>query len=562
MTKQIEYKRLPFYVKEIDEDMGIVTAVVAVMGNVDRQRDIIDTGAFKKTVAERGTEIKVLDNHNADSCLDVIANSLFYREIGADQLPSEVREKYPDATGGLLASMQYLLETEKGREIFYRIKSGAIDQYSIGYDAIKAVPDTVEVDGEEINVRRLKEIRLWEVSPVVFAANPATTTVAAKGDDSQEGANMYKCVECETTKDAGGPCLECGGETHEIASDDGSVEEKAITAADRTALTSELRGLNMRDLVATHRRLHQMAAQGNMLTGFTRADMNWFHGRVEADLRRRAEADERDPPEPTPLEWGSAQSESEADGEGGEEAAHFPRRVGVIRAREESDKGKEPPQNKAVNLTERVSDITSAFYTQYPDVREPESMRVVYWMREVWDTHVIVAMRNADGQSYWVIPYTLTDESVEFVPMDQWREVELTYVPVSAAETTLASTDIDMEGKAGRVLSQANANRIVAAVTQLVTVLEAAGISIPGFDEPEEEADDDKGESRTFSLTINYGKGGAGPDEEPPTQETEPTETEEAAPETNEAGPDEEPPTSDDDIKANIEQELAELKEI
>lgn len=95
---------------------------------------------------------------------------------------------------------------------------------------------------------------------------------------------------------------------------------KAITSEDKNVIGRELRGLNMRDLVATHRRLHQMAAQGNLLTGFSRADMNWFHTQVEDDLVRRAKDDERDPPEASPLEWAAT-------------TKHFPSRIGVIAAR-------------------------------------------------------------------------------------------------------------------------------------------------------------------------------------------------------------------------------------
>lgn len=183
MGKQMEYKTNPIWLKQVDEDQGIVEAIVAVFGNIDYQGDIIEPGAFAKTIHERGFKVRVLDNHQAMSGRDVVGKIVALRELGTAGLPSAITADHPDASGGLLATVQFLMDTPEGAGIFKRIKLGAISEYSIGYDATQAEPDVVQVAGQDITVRRLKELRLWEISPVIWAANDATRTVAAKAQD-------------------------------------------------------------------------------------------------------------------------------------------------------------------------------------------------------------------------------------------------------------------------------------------------------------------------------------------------------------------------------------------
>jgi HK97 family phage prohead protease len=175
-----QYKSFPVELKAMDEETGIVEAIVAVMGNIDLGNDVIHPGAFTKTINERGHKIKVLDNHNSSSVSSVIGRPLEIREIGREDLSEDLLAAYPDATGGLYTKTQYLIDTPEGVGAFRRIAAGVVDEYSIGYDVIKADYDTVKRAGKSTEVRNLREIALWEYSPVVFAMNPATATVSAK----------------------------------------------------------------------------------------------------------------------------------------------------------------------------------------------------------------------------------------------------------------------------------------------------------------------------------------------------------------------------------------------
>lgn len=176
-TKEI--KAIPAFIKAID-DAGIVEHLVAVFGNIDEGNDVIHPGSFAKTIAERGAKIRCLDQHATDSIMRVIGKPIAMREVGRDELPPEVLARFPEATGGLLVKTQFLMNTPEGAGAFARIKAGAVDEYSIGYDALDADYSTATKDGGEITVRNLRTIKLWEYSPVIFAMNPATATLSAK----------------------------------------------------------------------------------------------------------------------------------------------------------------------------------------------------------------------------------------------------------------------------------------------------------------------------------------------------------------------------------------------
>jgi len=99
------------------------------------------------------------------------------REVGKVDLTDELRDGFPDATGGLLVVREYL-DTPRGDEVLKGIISGAISEMSFGYDPVKY---DFEEDGETgAQIRNLRECRLWDTSDVNWGMNEAT--IAAKKD--------------------------------------------------------------------------------------------------------------------------------------------------------------------------------------------------------------------------------------------------------------------------------------------------------------------------------------------------------------------------------------------
>ena len=189
MTK--ETKIFPGYVLKADEDTGIVDAYVSVMGIIDEDvpPDMIELGAFNKTIKERGpagaNKIRVLHQHRWD---EVVGKPLSLVEHGRDQLPADLLKKYPEATGGLFARTQFILDVQRAREDFALYKAGAMSEWSIGFDTMDA--DLDKTNGESF--RRIKEVRLWEYSPVTWGANQATITTNVKEVDKRDDVPLVE----------------------------------------------------------------------------------------------------------------------------------------------------------------------------------------------------------------------------------------------------------------------------------------------------------------------------------------------------------------------------------
>lgn len=175
----------PMLITKANGDTGVVDAFVSIMGNVDSYTDIIHMGAFSKTIAERGAaNIRVLDSHSWFSVRDVLGTCIGIEERPRRDLPKEIQERFPDAQGGLWTSTQFMMDDPDSVAAFRRIKSGAINQYSIGFQIVKADYSEINIGTDDepkmLEVRNIREIKLFEYSPVIFAANEATATVQAK----------------------------------------------------------------------------------------------------------------------------------------------------------------------------------------------------------------------------------------------------------------------------------------------------------------------------------------------------------------------------------------------
>lgn len=248
-----EYKSLPQFIKSIDG--RTVTGVFAVHGNVDSGLDRSHPGAFSKTFAEQRSRAKFLWNH--DFFAPPIASIKHLREVGRDDLPAEVLALAPEATGGAEVTREYL-DTERGNEVLEGIKSGAITEMSYGYDAVK-MEFTVQGEGEAaVRIRELKEVRLYDVSDVLWGMNPATVgskaglpleliaqAMAAYHDELKAGRRNasadLKLINAIHAASLALGCDECAG----IADADESGKSRAETVVSLTPYLSQLQELEL-----------------------------------------------------------------------------------------------------------------------------------------------------------------------------------------------------------------------------------------------------------------------------------------------------------------------------
>lgn len=167
-----EYKAVPQHLKVDDESPNTYTGVFSVFGVLDSYGDIVHPGAFAKTIQERKSQIFHLWQHNFNS--PAIATIDELREIAANELPDEVRNTYPEATGGILVKRTYL-DTPRAQEILAGLAAKVPYQMSFAYDAIKYDFEE-DTEGKTYwgEIRHLREVRLYETSDVLWGANSAT----------------------------------------------------------------------------------------------------------------------------------------------------------------------------------------------------------------------------------------------------------------------------------------------------------------------------------------------------------------------------------------------------
>ena len=168
-----EYKKMQFKLDSYNEEEGIFSGYGAVFSNVDTGGDIIEPGAFTKTLAEGWERVKILALHN-DCWLP-------------SGRPIELRE---DANGLYLSAK--VSDTSMGKDIKVLLKDGVLNELSIGYD-----PVVFDYDAE--GIRHLREIKLWEVSVVTWAMNPEAKITGYKS--MQEAAERALEIEQELAKD-------------------------------------------------------------------------------------------------------------------------------------------------------------------------------------------------------------------------------------------------------------------------------------------------------------------------------------------------------------------------
>lgn len=145
-------KEFKFLLKKVADD-GSFTGLAAVYGNTDLGGDIIMPGAFTKTINDKG-EVPILWQHDS-------------REpIGLGKLA--------DSADGLLIDGMLVMGSPTAQKAYALMKAGVTKGLSIGYDTIVSEYD------KENDIRRLKELRLWEVSVVTFPMNPKAQVIDVK----------------------------------------------------------------------------------------------------------------------------------------------------------------------------------------------------------------------------------------------------------------------------------------------------------------------------------------------------------------------------------------------
>jgi len=171
-TTATEFKAIDNGQINVDEAQGIVECFVAGIGNKDSVGDICAPGCFTESLKRR--KPRVVWGHNWN---EPIGKVLDIYEVNPNdpRLPMKMKRA---GIGGLYARVQFNLKSERGKQAFLDVSFfGTEQEWSIGYKTLDADYDSQR----QANV--LKEVELYEVSPVLHGANQLTGTISIKADE-------------------------------------------------------------------------------------------------------------------------------------------------------------------------------------------------------------------------------------------------------------------------------------------------------------------------------------------------------------------------------------------
>lgn len=157
---------------------GEFTALVSVFGNVDSYGDVVQPGAFERTLKEwsaSGYPIPVYWGHNLSD---------------PDYNIGHVVEAV-ETDRGLQVRAQLDMESPKAPQVYRLLKGGRVKEFSFGYSIRDAGWGEKDGDG----VYELRDINLFEVSVVPVGANPATELHSVKAHAERTGRSASRALE-------------------------------------------------------------------------------------------------------------------------------------------------------------------------------------------------------------------------------------------------------------------------------------------------------------------------------------------------------------------------------
>lgn len=177
----------PFAVKAVNAKDRTFDGLAATW-DLDLGGDKIHPGAFVKTLQlwkSGALVIPLIDNHGYQSAIHDVVGSMVEGE---------------ERTEGLWTKFE-VDEGQDGDKLLRHIERKRINGLSIGYEA-------VQPERDEIGVRHLREVKLFEVSVVIWPMNPNATFDSAsikamlEGMDDRQKQELRAFMDAEAVKAA------------------------------------------------------------------------------------------------------------------------------------------------------------------------------------------------------------------------------------------------------------------------------------------------------------------------------------------------------------------------
>jgi len=171
MNGLIEFKNFEGNIKDVDVAKRVVTGYLSAFGNKDYDNDVVEKGAFSKSINERKDKIFFLNQHN------------WAQPHGKFSVLQEDDK-------GLYFESEPLIDTSYSSDALKLYEAGILKEHSIGFVTIK--------DDQKDGVRILRELKLYEGFNVTLGANPETPFTGMKSltlaDINDKCTLLYKAI--------------------------------------------------------------------------------------------------------------------------------------------------------------------------------------------------------------------------------------------------------------------------------------------------------------------------------------------------------------------------------
>ena len=175
MSEEKEVKNIEFELKSDEETKGQVKAVFSVFNTLDSDGDVVLPDAVNSGF--KSGDVPMVWSHKWDM------------PIGKGKINKDKDKATFEGN--------FFMDTESGKEAYNLVKSmGDLQQWSFGFRVNDSEYGKFQKDGstDEQDVRYLKDLSVYEVSPVLVGANQDTFTMAIKSDKETE-AKIVQSIE-------------------------------------------------------------------------------------------------------------------------------------------------------------------------------------------------------------------------------------------------------------------------------------------------------------------------------------------------------------------------------
>lgn len=153
----LKYLEVPFKIKQIveDDEFFIAEGLASTFGNLDRQKEVVERGAFTESLQKRSPVILFMHRHQEPLGMPI--------QIGETDAGLFVKFRMPKA------------DTFVSGRVVPQMKVGSIAAMSIGFKVIEEAGDP-----QDPAIKRLIKVDLFEISLVTFPANPLAIITSIK----------------------------------------------------------------------------------------------------------------------------------------------------------------------------------------------------------------------------------------------------------------------------------------------------------------------------------------------------------------------------------------------